>query len=119
MNITEISGQIAIKFYLKYYWSVGKARLGSMSNQIRTQISMATYSFHGVMIGTIVSLFFSTGFDRIIVMLAGINDIHKRFNSNFCHIQPPNMEQVVLVRQKPHILIMGKTASPHFIGCFR
>ena len=42
MNISETSGPIAIKFYLKHHWGGGKAALGFGPDQIGTLVSMAT-----------------------------------------------------------------------------
>ena len=47
INISETSGPIAIKFYLKHNWggwSGGKAALGFKQERIRTMVSMATDS---------------------------------------------------------------------------
>ena len=51
MNISETSGPIAIKFYLKYQLGGGKASLGFRPDQIRTLVCMATDSFHRVVMG--------------------------------------------------------------------
>ena len=51
MNISETSGPIAIRFYLKHHWGGGKAAWGFGPDRIRIQVSMATYSFHRVIIG--------------------------------------------------------------------
>ena len=48
MNISEISGPIATKFYLKHHWGGGKAPLGYGPDRIRTLVSMATDSSHRV-----------------------------------------------------------------------
>ena len=48
MNISETSGPIATKFYLKHHWVEGKAALGFGPDQIRNLVSMATDSSHRV-----------------------------------------------------------------------
>ena len=48
MNISEASGPIAIKFYLKHHWGGGKAAWGFGADQFRTLVSMATDSSHRV-----------------------------------------------------------------------
>ena len=50
MNISETSGQIAIKFHLKHHLGGGKAALSFGPYQIRTLVSMETgssYSYNG------------------------------------------------------------------------
>ena len=42
INISESSGPIAIKFYLKHHWVGGKAVFGFGPDRIRTLVSMAT-----------------------------------------------------------------------------
>ena len=42
MNISETSGQIATKFYLKHHWVGGKDALSFKPDRIRTLVSMAT-----------------------------------------------------------------------------
>ena len=51
MNISETSGPIATKFYLKHHWVGGKAALGFGADRIRTLVSMATDSSHRVIMG--------------------------------------------------------------------
>ena len=51
MNISETSGPIANKFYLKHHWVGGKAALGFGADQIGTLVSMATDSSHRVIMG--------------------------------------------------------------------
>ena len=53
INISDTSGPIATKFYLKHYWGGGKAALCFGSDRIGTLVSMATDSFHRVMMGKI------------------------------------------------------------------
>ena len=50
MNISETSGQIATKFYLKH-WGGGKAAQGLGPDRIGTLVSMATDSSHRVIMG--------------------------------------------------------------------
>ena len=40
MNISETSGQIAIKFYLKHHWGGGKVALGFGPDRISTLVSI-------------------------------------------------------------------------------
>ena len=48
MNISETSRPITTKFYLRHHWGGGKAALGFDADQIRTLVSMATDSSHGL-----------------------------------------------------------------------
>ena len=51
MNISETSGPIATKFYLKHHWVGGKDALGFGPDGIRTLVSMATDRSHRVIMG--------------------------------------------------------------------
>ena len=51
MNISETSGPIVTKFYLKHHWVGGKDALGFGPDWIRTLVSMATDSSHRVIMG--------------------------------------------------------------------
>ena len=51
MNISETSGPIAIKFYLKHHWGGEKAALSFWPDRIGTLVSMAIDSSHGVIMG--------------------------------------------------------------------
>ena len=51
MNISETSGQIATKFYLKLNRVGGKDALGFGPDRIRTLVYMATDSSHRVIMG--------------------------------------------------------------------
>ena len=51
MNIYETSGSIVTKFYLKHHWVGGKGALGFGPDGIGTLVSMATDSFHRVIMG--------------------------------------------------------------------
>ena len=57
MNISETSGPIAIKFYLKHHWGGGNAALVYGADGFRTMVSMATDSSHRFIIGKTVLLF--------------------------------------------------------------
>ena len=46
INISETSGPIATKFYLKHHWVEGKEALDFGLDRIRTLVSMATDSSH-------------------------------------------------------------------------
>ena len=51
INISETSGPIATKFYLKHHWAGGKDALGLRPDRIRTLVSMAKNSYHRVIMG--------------------------------------------------------------------
>ena len=51
MNISETREPIATKFYLKHHLIGEKNALGFGPDRIRTLVSMATDSFHRVIIG--------------------------------------------------------------------
>ena len=51
INTSESSWPIAIKFYLKHYWGGEKTTAGFDPDQIRTLVSMTTYSSHRVIMG--------------------------------------------------------------------
>ena len=56
MNISETSGMIAIKFYLKHHiGGEGKTALGFGPDRIRTLVSMAIDSSHWVLMGKTAS----------------------------------------------------------------
>ena len=57
MDISETSGKIAIKFYLKHQWGGGKVVSGFGPDRIRTLVSMATESSNRVIIGKMLSTF--------------------------------------------------------------
>ena len=58
LNISETSGPITIKFYLKHQCGGGNIFLCIGANLIRTLVSMATDSSHRVMMGkTVYPLF--------------------------------------------------------------
>ena len=51
MNLSDASGPIATKFYLKHHWDGGKAALGFGPDRIGTLVSMATDGSHRVIMG--------------------------------------------------------------------
>ena len=51
INISQTSGPIATKFYLKHHCCRGKAALGFGPDRIGTLVSMATDSSHRVIMG--------------------------------------------------------------------
>ena len=51
MNISETSGSIVTKVYLKHHWVGGMGALGVGPDWIRTPVSMATDSSHRVIMG--------------------------------------------------------------------
>ena len=53
INISETSGLIANKFYLKHHWGGGKVASGFLPDRIGTLVSMATDSSHRVTMGKI------------------------------------------------------------------
>ena len=54
INISETSGPIGTKFYLKHHWGGGKATKCFGPDQIGTLVSMATDSSHRVIMGKIL-----------------------------------------------------------------
>ena len=58
MYISETSGPLMIKFYVKHHWDKGKAALGFGQDRIKTLVFMATDSSNRVIMGKLVlSLF--------------------------------------------------------------
>ena len=81
MNISETSGSIAIKFYLKHHKGAGKAAKGFGPDRIRTLVSIATDSSRRVIMGkTVLPLFI--GF-RSFFKLAGNEDMNVICEFNF------------------------------------
>ena len=76
MNISETSGSIVTKFYLKHYWVEGKEALGFGSDRVITLVSMATDSTHRVIMGKCCGHASASIFDRIFFILAGNEDNH-------------------------------------------
>ena len=94
MNVSAISGPIAMKFYQKHYWGGGKAALEFGPVRIRTLISMATDSSHRVIIGENgVATFSGSSFLYLQVMKTYM--IARR-NSKFGHIRSPTAVLVAL-----------------------
>ena len=117
MNISETSWPITIKFYLNHHLGGEKAALGFGVDQIRTLVSMATDSSHRVIMGKRASSRFPAVFGRILFILAGNYDKHNSLKSG--RIRPRKTELAAPERRKKsHRLIMGKTTSSHFLGCF-
>ena len=80
MNISATSRPIGIKFYLKHHWSGGKASVGFDPDRIRTLVSMATDSFHRVIMGKTMSSRYLECFYRTLFILAGNDDMHESFD---------------------------------------
>ena len=74
MNISEISWPIIGKYYLKHYWGRGLAALGFGPDRIRTLVSMATDSFHRVIMGKSCEHSSSSIFHWIFFILANNKD---------------------------------------------
>ena len=51
LNISATSGQIVPKYYLSHHWGGGKAAIGFGPDRIGTLVSMATDSYHRVIMG--------------------------------------------------------------------
>ena len=62
MNISATGWPIEMKFYLKHHWGGGKASVGFDPDWIRTLVSMATNSSHGVIMGKTASSHFLESF---------------------------------------------------------
>ena len=78
MKISETNGSIATKFYLKHHLVGGKAALGFGPDRIRTLVSMATESSHGVIMKKTVSpLFLGCFFYTILFIFAGNDKMHE------------------------------------------
>ena len=121
MNISETSRPITIKFYLKHHWGGGKAALGFGADQIRTLVSMATDSSHRVIMGKKGVITFSRLFliGSFLYLQVTMTYIRACMSSKFDRIRPRTMELAPLsVGKNSHRLIMGKTTSSHFLGCF-
>ena len=76
MNISETSGPIATKSYLKHHWVGGKDALSFGTDRIRTLVSMATDSSHRVIWGKCCEHASTFIFDRIFFILTGNEDNH-------------------------------------------
>ena len=104
MNISANCGPIATKFYLKHHWVGGKAALGFWPDRIRTLVSMATESSHRVIMEKRCLHFFSAVFHPITYMRAWMS-------LKFGQIQQ-------LISMATDRVMMEKTVSPLFLGCF-
>ena len=80
MNISETSGSIVTKFYLKHHWVKGKNALGFGPDRIRTLVSMATDSSNRVIMGKRCEHASAFIFDRIFFILTGNEDNHNSSN---------------------------------------
>ena len=60
MNISETSGPITTKFFLKHHWGEGKIAIGFGADWFRTLVFMAIDSSNRVIIGETVSPLFSS-----------------------------------------------------------
>ena len=109
MNISEANRLIAIKFYLKHHWDRGKAAWVFGADQFRTQASMATDSFHSVIMGKTASSRFLECFDRILFILASsyMYDMNKNFDE--FEIQPDSTTEFAALECMKKYLIMVKT----------
>ena len=99
MNITETSGTIAIKFYLKHHWGGGKVALGFGPDRIRALVSMATNSSHRVVMGkTVLSpfrLFLIRSFSYLQIMRTCMKS---QRSSKYDPIRSPTVELAALER---------------------
>ena len=67
-----------MKFYQKHHWDGGKVALGFGPNWIRTLLSMATESYHRVIMEKTVSPLFSQSvLYPVLYLLAGNVDMHE------------------------------------------
>ena len=96
--------------------------LGFWPDWIKTPVSMATESYHRVIIEKTVSPLFFGCFssDPFQYLQVTKTCMRARTSSNFSLIGPLTEEFVTLERLKknPHRLILGKMMSPLFLGCF-
>ena len=77
-NISETSGPIVIKFYLKHQWGGGKAALGFGVDRLRTLVFMAaTDSSHMVIMGKTVLQLFLGYFSSDLFIFAGKENMHE------------------------------------------
>ena len=121
MNMSETSRPITIKFYLKRHWGGGKAALGIDADQMRTLVSMATDSSHRVIMGGKGVITFSRLFliGSFLYLQVTMTYIRACMSSKFGRIRPRTTELAAIERRKnSHRLIMEKTTSSHFLGCF-
>ena len=102
INISETSGPIATKFYLKHHWGGGKAALGFWPDRIGTLLSMATDSSHRVIMGenlisTLAPSFLIESFSYLQVTRT---TIISRTSLNFGPIRPWTVELAALEHLK-------------------
>ena len=102
INLSETSGPIATKFYLKHHWGGGKAALGFWPDRIGTLVSMATDSSHRVIMGenlvsTLAPSFLIESFSYLQVTRT---TIISWTSLNFGPIQPWTVELAALERLK-------------------
>ena len=121
LNISKTNGSIKTKFYLKHHLVKGKAASDFGPDRIRTPVFMATESSHRVIMEKTVSplflgCFFIRSFSYLQVL---ITYMRARTSLNFGLLGPLTAELAALERLKknPHMLIMGKTMFPLFLGC--
>ena len=100
MNISETSGPIATKFYLKHHWVGGKDALGFGPDRIRSLVSMATNSSHRVytlknVVNTLVPSFLIGSSSYLQVTRITMKS---RISSNLGHIRPRTAELAALER---------------------
>ena len=103
INISETSGPIATKFYLKHYLGEGKAALCFGPDRIGTLVSLATYSSNRIKMGKI-SL--KSTLARSFLIISSLylqvtrTSIISRENSNFGQIRSRTAELAALERLK-------------------
>ena len=99
MNISETSGPIATKFYLKHHLVGGKDALGFGPDRIRNLVSMATDSSHRVIMGenvnTLAPSFLIQSFSYL---QETRKTIISRTSSNLGQIRPRTAELAALER---------------------
>ena len=98
MSISETSGPIATKFYLKHHWVGGKDALGFGPDRIRTMVSMATDSSRRVImrenaVNTLAPSFLIGSFSFLQVKRT---TIIFRTSSNLDQIRPRTAELAAL-----------------------
>ena len=76
MHISETSGPIAIQFNLKHKWDREKGAIYSKQDRTRTVVPTATDSSHRVIMGETLFSCFLGCFDRTLLILEVIDDIH-------------------------------------------
>ena len=102
INLSETSGPIATKFYMKHHWGRGKAALGFWPDRIGNLVSMETDSFHRVimrknLVSTLASSFLIGSSSYLQVTRT---TIISRTSLNFGQIGPRTAELAALERLK-------------------